>query len=65
MPTFKFQFMNKKGAKKGSQLIVVPEQGFNEAMVRGFQKGTESKVNLTTGMMSKSSMKAGEEQKKQ
>ena len=53
--------MNKKGAKKGSQLTVVPEQGFNEVMVRAFQKGTESKINLTTGMMSKSSKMAGEE----
>ena len=61
LPTFKFQFMNKKGAKKGSQLTVVPEQGFNEVMVRAFQKGTESKINLTTGMMSKSSKMAGEE----
>ena len=54
MTTFKFQFMNKKGKKKGSQLTVVPEQGSSEAMVRAFQKGIESKINLTTNMLSKS-----------
>jgi hypothetical protein len=27
MPGFKFQFINKKGKKKGNLLTVVPEQG--------------------------------------
>ena len=36
MPTFKFQFKNKKGKKKGGQLTVVPEQGFSDGMIRAF-----------------------------
>jgi len=52
MPGFKFQFVNKKGKKKGNVMTVVPEQGMCQVMVNAFQKGVLSNRNLTSNMKS-------------